>query len=118
MATGSIKKVSNDSASGYCKMPDGTLICWGTLTATTSGDWSPWGNSSWVQRDVANWNNANFAYPFISVPSIIAVCGSDVWFVTALVKATNSKVSEIVCARPTSYTGTLTAQYVATGRWK
>lgn len=29
MAAGSIKKVSNDSASNYCKMPDGTLIQWG-----------------------------------------------------------------------------------------
>ena len=29
MATGKIEKVMNDSGSGYCKMPDGTLICWG-----------------------------------------------------------------------------------------
>lgn len=31
MATGSIKKVSNDSASGYCKMADGTLLQWGNM---------------------------------------------------------------------------------------
>lgn len=36
MATGSITKVSNDSASGYCKMPDGTLVCWGNASVTTS----------------------------------------------------------------------------------
>ena len=118
MATGSIRKVSNDSASGYCKMPDGTLICWGTITATVSGDWSPWGNGSWAQIDVRSWNNANFAYPFISAPSIVASCGSETWFVTVFVCATNSKISGIVCARPNTITGTLTAQYVAIGRWK
>jgi hypothetical protein len=29
MATGTSKKVTNDSGSGYCKMPDGTLIQFG-----------------------------------------------------------------------------------------
>ena len=38
MATGSIKKVSNDSASGYCKMPDGTLIQWGSSGGYSSGN--------------------------------------------------------------------------------
>lgn len=28
MASGVIEKLSNDSANGYCKFPDGTLICW------------------------------------------------------------------------------------------
>lgn len=32
MAAGKIKQVTNDSANGYCKMPDGTLIQWGTET--------------------------------------------------------------------------------------
>lgn len=29
MATSTIKQVTNTSGSGYCKMPDGTLIQWG-----------------------------------------------------------------------------------------
>ena len=29
MASGVIEKLSNDSANGYCKFPDGTLIQWG-----------------------------------------------------------------------------------------
>ena len=32
MASGIIEKLSNDSANGYCKFPDGTLICWGSVT--------------------------------------------------------------------------------------
>lgn len=37
MASGIIEKLSNDSANGYCKMPDGTLIQWGTATNTAAG---------------------------------------------------------------------------------
>lgn len=37
MATGSIKKVSNDSADNYCKMPDGTLIQWGQANIASQG---------------------------------------------------------------------------------
>ena len=29
MATGTVKQVTNNSGSGYCKMPDGTLMQWG-----------------------------------------------------------------------------------------
>lgn len=37
MASGIIEKLSNDSANGYCKFPDGTLIQWGTADNTTAG---------------------------------------------------------------------------------
>lgn len=32
MATGKIEKVTNAWGNNYCKMPDGTLICWGSDT--------------------------------------------------------------------------------------
>ena len=32
MATGTMEKVTNNSGSGYCKMPDGTLIQWSDIT--------------------------------------------------------------------------------------
>ena len=37
MASGVIEKLSNDSANGYCKFPDGTLIQWGSTTTSASG---------------------------------------------------------------------------------
>ena len=37
MASGIIEKLSNDSANGYCKFPDGTLIQWGSTTTSASG---------------------------------------------------------------------------------
>lgn len=30
MATGPIKQVTNNSGAGFCKMPDGTMIQWGS----------------------------------------------------------------------------------------
>ena len=43
MATSKVEKVTNDIESGKCKMPDGTLILWGsgtiTGTSTTEADY-------------------------------------------------------------------------------
>lgn len=38
MAQGTMQKVTNDSSSNYCKMPDGTLMQWGTVGGYYSGD--------------------------------------------------------------------------------
>lgn len=37
MATSTIKQVTNNSGNSYCKMPDGTLIQWGSGTINTDG---------------------------------------------------------------------------------
>lgn len=39
MASGKIEKVTSESGAGYCKMPDGTLICWGSVSVE-AGAWS------------------------------------------------------------------------------
>ena len=38
MATGTMQKVTNDSGTGYCKMVDGTLMCWGNSTIPANND--------------------------------------------------------------------------------
>ena len=38
MAQGTMQKVTNDSGTGYCKMPDGTLIQWVKAIIASSGD--------------------------------------------------------------------------------
>lgn len=38
MATSTIKQVKNLGGSGYCKMPDGTLIQWGYASIPDNGD--------------------------------------------------------------------------------
>lgn len=37
MASGTIKNYANDSDAGYCKMPDGTLIQWGSAFNSNVG---------------------------------------------------------------------------------
>lgn len=58
MATSTIEKVTNvygSNANGnYCKMPDGTLICWGDMTLNLSGEMSLVGNSGLYQTPVFN----------------------------------------------------------------
>lgn len=39
MASGTIYKIINDSDSNYCKMPDGTLIQWGSATVNSEGSY-------------------------------------------------------------------------------
>lgn len=38
MAQSTIKQVTNNSGTGYCKMPDGTLIQWGTATISSGSE--------------------------------------------------------------------------------
>ena len=37
MASGKTEKVTSESGAGYCKMPDGTLICWGFNLLDSNG---------------------------------------------------------------------------------
>lgn len=39
MASGTINKMTAESGTGYCKMPDGTLMCWGTVSVA-AGTWN------------------------------------------------------------------------------
>lgn len=59
MAIGKIKKVTNDSGSGYCKMPDGTMIQWGTASIT-SGTFINTNTGSSGMWDLS----CNFTFPF------------------------------------------------------
>ena len=63
MATGTITKVMNDSNTGYCKMPDGTLICWGEFT-TNRSQYSVTANGAMYAATATV--NISFAKEFIS----------------------------------------------------
>lgn len=112
MATGTIEKVTNNSSSGYCKMPDGTLIQYGKFT---------------VNLPANNWYEYTLTYPltdgngFNAVPSFAASC--TIW----------SNPSEFSVIRRTEFqdSGTLRignsgssavsgviVTWIAVGRWK
>ena len=62
---------ANTSGNGYCKMPDGTLLCWGDFT-TNRSQYSMSGFGSMYAADVDL--NLAFAQTFIAEPSISVVC--------------------------------------------
>ena len=66
MASGIIEKLSNDSANGYCKFPDGTLIQWDTTTTSASG-------MTQVDSSGIYFGQASIAFPieFVGEPIIV-----------------------------------------------
>ena len=73
MATGTIKQTTNNSGTGYCKMPDGTLIQWGRLSGITV-NLTALGNSGlYGQTYVAN---NGIVFPIAFVDSSYFVTGS------------------------------------------
>ena len=66
MASGVIEKLSNDSANGYCKFPDGTLIQWGSTTTSASG-------MTQIASSGIYYGQASIAFPieFVGEPIVV-----------------------------------------------
>ena len=66
MASGIIEKLSNDSANGYCKFPDGTLIQWGDTYTSASG-------MTQIESSGIYFGQANIAFPieFVGEPIVV-----------------------------------------------
>jgi hypothetical protein len=112
-----LSNVINTSGTNYCKMPDGTLICWGKYSMTlTASDYSAWGTSGWYQRTFTP--NISFPVNFISVPSVTAVVNNDIWGVILRASASVSAINNMVFCRYNSYAGTVEINWQAMGRWK
>lgn len=115
MATGTIQKVMNDSGNGYCKMPDGTLICWGTFSA--SGNTRAWGAMYSIDAAV----DISFPVAFIADPCVTISCPVDKSFCLINTIHNATKITRVSWMRQTSESGTVTLnplQYIAIGRWK
>ena len=107
MAEGYIPMITNNSGVGYCKMPDGTLMQWGTVGQTFSASGS-------VDR------TTTFATPFVSEPFICIQCliGTDIGFDEAYLKSRGA--TEFVATLKNTYAGPNSVWIVwfAIGRWK
>jgi phage-related protein len=90
---------SFSSGSDYCKMPDGTLICYGSFTS--SGEWS---------------HSITFAQAFTSVPVLLGTIAvnsaTNVWFTAMSANTTSGTFTFITTAE------TKTVTWLAIGRWK
>lgn len=104
MATSMVKKVTNTSSSGYCKMPDGTLIQWGNSTIPSGGE------SVTVSFPLAFYDGA--AYAFSALPAFATSR------TMALVFSARASASIKVHANVNPLTSPQLFMWVAAGRWK
>lgn len=105
MATGSIKKVSNDSTSGYCKMADGTLIQWGAgSVASTKGQFSR--------------QSVSFAVPFTTVYPDMFVTGLTEDTTMVCTVSNRTATGAQISIHQNSSTRTIYFSWLAIGRWK
>lgn len=118
--TGNVIVEENTSAAGYCKMPDGTLICWGEFTVLRDTQWSS--PSSFGQMYTCNAQNlgVSFAYPFLTNSSIACVVNTkDQALAILLADSDYSGISRIFVLRHVNSKPPDTVfSYIATGRWK
>lgn len=107
MASGTIPQVFNNSGAGYCKMPDGTLIQWGSVTGQfTNGICS---------------QNIAFPISFASVPSVTAsISSTSTQYATAnaITTSLTNCVVYMIMYGATTYTGGGNIMWTAIGRWK
>ena len=113
MASGIIEKLSNDSANGYCKFPDGTLMCWGSVTVSSS-------YQSWGAMYVSDVNpNVTFTIPFTEKPELSVTCSSKSSGVIVNAVCTATQWNQVAIMRQTAGTNlSVSLSYIAIGRWK
>ena len=124
MATGTIEKVvptsSAEDSNGYCKMPDGTLICWGTITKNVSswGRWPSGSTTPYLYQKQIDISDHSYPVAFYYYPQLtVNIAGSN-WALIASCSTTKTGVSQIAIVRPNEYTGDFMFRYIAVGRWK
>ena len=116
MATGTITKVTSDSGAGYCKMPDGTMLCWGAIALTGKAGTSR-GNGGLYTAEFSG-TLATFAKPFISKPSVTMTGDADAYNIISCTTWTTTAITYLEIGRPTSGNVVPHLTYIAIGRWK
>jgi hypothetical protein len=100
MATSTIEKVTNNSGTNYCKMPDGTMICWGYETLTGSGPFYTF----------------TFGHTFVGAPNVqITTETSNVIFRVPSVSA--DRATAMVVSGTVPSEGSV-IKWLTIGRWK
>ena len=120
MATGTITKVLNESSgnstSGYCKMPDGTLIQWGRINVSGVAIQNTWGS---LFESASQPSGVTFAIPFVEYPSCSATANLSPSAWLEGLSTSKTGISNYFLVRPTSVaSATGHIDWIAIGRWK
>ena len=114
MASGIIEKLSNDSADGYCKFPDGTLICWGTFS---DGGYATHQDGSLYIVVLSL--SITFPVAFSAKPVVMfSPSGKPYSIPTSSVEYSTTGITKLCLARPDSGTIFPLFSWFAIGRWK
>ena len=114
MATGKIEKVMNDSGSGYCKMPDGTLMCWGTFSGEGYAA-TQVGSLYVVELSLS----ITFPVAFSAKPAVMFSPSGDPYSIPAEgVEYSTTGITKLGVVRPTRGNIFPNFSWFAIGRWK
>ena len=104
----------NNSDVNYCKMPDGTLLCWWYVEQhVNAADWTAWGSEYYARITP----NITWAVPFISAPYIFATTyWGDAY--TGDVRGTATQCNDFYAYRARNTDVDLKFNILAVGRWK
>lgn len=100
-----------ESGTGYIKYSDGTMICYGQITKSSTS-FSAWAN---IYGGVQTVNNA-FPKQFIDIP-VVTITSNNLGAVYEM-SVDESKIISLSLLRATTSNGSLTANYIAIGKWK
>lgn len=111
----SVNSYGSNANGYYCKLPNGTLICWGIFTQTvTTSNYSQWG--SWYAVTFSS--GISFPATFISEPSVCATSGNTIWGFVPSAIASASSITSITFCRYNAYAAEIKLRWIAIGRWK
>lgn len=114
MASGIIEKLSNDSANGYCKFPDGTLMCWGTFHG---GSYATTQEGSLYVAVLSL--SITFPVAFSAKPTVMFSPSDDPYSIPATgVEYSTTGITKLGLARPNSGNIYPEFSWFAIGRWK
>lgn len=107
MASGTITKVIPDSGAFYCKMPDGTLICWGRGSANNV--------SGTTEVNIAQ----TFGVAYYGIPAVILALRGASYNRRIHPRDITLTGFNAACAfTSSSSSGDIWFDWVALGRWK
>ena len=107
---------TNTSGSGYCKMPDGTLIQWGTINVDNVAINNAWGN---IYESAQISAGVTFPIRFIEDPVVVALAQTTPTSWLENITNGKSNIGSFYLLRGTSNSGVSGAVYwTAIGRWK
>ena len=117
MAEGYINQTWNNSDTGYCKMPDGTLMQWGWLQRTVASSGSQWSGTDFYY---VAYGDIDFPISFVGSVYVSLTPGRQNSFFVINSGSEASKIKDIYIAKPSAFSTSVEYAmfWTAFGRWK